>query len=377
MVFRGIARPIVEKMVDHTLQLGQGRQAACWGFPDAQGIVSQMTSIVDGGLGGIPVRKLLSLLHPMKGKSLIEGISSLPEKIILIITRPGKTGLNTDVSGIDFFDMPIISIGVKKSGLAGVGVMYPVPDYFDLATESERVQIETLAAVSMEAEKEVLRKANHLELSYLNLCRELEVVDAQVCKPSFDAVKNMRLTRFRVQLLDKEMVDQLVEQSVRIGQGREVAVIGQVDSNGMVTAAGRVVVGGIGYVPSRLLASSAVDITGKSLRKVYWDLIPYNAVIVHTHPGGSGVMHAGDANAGPGAWARPIVAIGHDERGEVKGATVVEVEDRLFALADEEEDLNQQFFRADSQEEEAEIRNRKFGIAQEYTNLCRPIEIQL
>ncbi|HEX3032827.1 MAG TPA: peptidase S7, partial [Bacillota bacterium] len=59
----------------------------------------------------------------------------------------------------------------------------------------------------------------------------------------------------------------------------------------------------------------------------------------------------------------------------VRGATVVEVTDRLFQLADEDEQLAQDFFAAETPEEEAEIRNRKFGIAQEYTSLCKAIEI--
>lgn len=86
-------------------------------------------------------------------------------------------------------------------------------------------------------------------------------------------------------------------------------------------------------------------------------------------------MHIGDATAGPGTWGRPIIAIGHDRDGKVRGATVVEVSDKLFSLADEDERLSLEFFDANTPEAEAEIRNRKFGIAQEYTSLCKPIEI--
>jgi hypothetical protein len=162
---------------------------------------------------------------------------------------------------------------------------------------------------------------------------------------------------------------------MEIGQGREVAALGIVNDIGVVKPKGEIVLGGMGFVPSRLLASSLVDITDKSLQTIYSEYIPEEAVIVHTHPGGTGVMHIGDAHAGPGTWGRPIIAIGHDKEGQILGATVVEVTDQLFDLADEDEMLNLKFFEAKTPDEEAEIRNRKFGIAQDYTGLCNPIEI--
>ena len=86
-------------------------------------------------------------------------------------------------------------------------------------------------------------------------------------------------------------------------------------------------------------------------------------------------MHVGDAHAGPGTWGRPIIAIGHDKEGQIRGATVIEVTDKLFDLADEDEMLSSKYFETKTPEEEAEIRNRKLGIAQDYTSLCKPIEI--
>ena len=84
----------------------------------------------------------------------------------------------------------------------------------------------------------------------------------------------------------------------------------------------------------------------------------------------------GDANAGPGSWGRPIVAIGHDNAGRMRGATVIEAVHEVYDFADEDEELGLKFFDAETPEEESEIRNRKFGVAQEYTNLCKPIEIR-
>jgi hypothetical protein len=86
-------------------------------------------------------------------------------------------------------------------------------------------------------------------------------------------------------------------------------------------------------------------------------------------------MHMGDASAGPITWGRPIVAIGHDKNGRIKGATVIMPDEKCMSLADEYEKLGQQFFTANTKEEEADIRNRRFGIAQEYTNLSLEIEL--
>jgi hypothetical protein len=70
------------------------------------------------------------------------------------------------------------------------------------------------------------------------------------------------------------------------------------------------------------------------------------------------------------------VAIGHDNDGQIRGATVIETRREVFDLADEDEELGQRFFAAKTPAEESEIRNRKFGIAQEYTNLCKTIDIK-
>lgn len=376
MNVKGIAKPLVNALVDRTLHLSQGRNAGCIGFLDEEGIVATHTEIVDGGLSGIPLRILLSKMTSMEGKSLIEGLSALSERSVIIMTRPGKTGLITDVSGVDFFNMPIINIGVKNDGLAGIGLITPKEEHFDLATESEQINLATLGSLTMEDEKDVLRQGNLLSLKYLDVSRELEAVEKEarlVVNPK--SMVRLSYPRLSIDVLDKTLAEHLVSKSKEVGQGREVATIAVVE-DGKVSSAGRIVKGGMGYVPSRLLASSAVDISAKSLMQIYSELIPENGVIVHTHPGGTGVMHIGDANAGPGTWGRAIIAIGHDAVGEIRGATAIEVSDKIYQLADEDERLNQEFFNAETPEMESTIRNRKFGVAQEYTDLCKPIQIQ-
>ena len=376
MNVKGIAKPLVNALVDRTLHLSQGRNAGCIGFLDEEGIVATHTEIVDGGLSGIPLRILLNKMTSMDGKSLIEGLSALSERSVIIMTRPGKTGLITDVSGVDFFNMPIINIGVKNDGLAGIGLITPKEEHFDLATESEQINLATLGSLTMEDEKDVLRQGNLLSLKYLDVSRELEAVEKEarlVVNPK--SMVRLSYPRLSIDVLDKTLAEHLVSKSKEVGQGREVATIAVVE-DGKVSSAGRIVKGGMGYVPSRLLASSAVDISAKSLMQIYSELIPENGVIVHTHPGGTGVMHIGDANAGPGTWGRAIIAIGHDAAGEIRGATAIEVSDKIYQLADEDERLNQEFFNAETPEMESTIRNRKFGVAQEYTDLCKPIQIQ-
>ncbi|MFA5881889.1 MAG: peptidase S7, partial [Eubacteriales bacterium] len=239
-------------------------------------------------------------------------------------------------------------------------------------------ELKILAAHTAEEEKEVLRASTELSLKYLDVSTGLEVVKATETEPVYrpNEEKEWKLPRLEVKSISGELAEKLVAKSMEVGQGREVAAIGIINEDGSIEQNGEVVVGGIGFVPSRILASSCVSISGKSLRHLYAGEIPANAVIVHTHPGGTGVMHIGDANAGPGSWGRPIVAIGHDSEGKIRGATVIETIDKVFEFADEDEELGQRFFEADTPEEEAEIRNRKFGVAQEYTNLCKPIEIK-
>jgi hypothetical protein len=374
---KGIAGFLVDGLVESTRLLGQGRNVGCFGFIDEEGYISSHTELVEGGLSGIPLRVLLGKVAAMEGNSIIEGLKQLPDNAVFITTRSGKTGLITDVTGVDFFNLPVVSIGVKNDGVAGVGLIMPKPGHYDLATEAEYLNLETLVTDTMEAEKEVLRKTNELGLAFLDLSDSLPVVDLPEKEPvkHSPVESSWRLPRAKVTALNGELAKELVEESISIGQGREVSVIGQLDDQGVVQPLGKIIAGGMGYVPARLMASSAADIKGKSLREIYGDVLPDNAVIVHTHPGGTGVMHVGDASAGPGTWGRPIIAIGHDQDGEIKGATVIEVEDRLYQLADEDERLNIAFFDAGTPEEEAEIRNRKFGIAQEYTGLCKPIEL--
>lgn len=377
MQVSGIAEFIVNDLVRVTTEISQGRNAGCFGFVSDDGVIDRITPVVEGGLNGLPLRRLLGHITEMKGKSLIEGLEMLPENTVLITTRPGKTGLITDVSGVDFFNQPIIAIGVKHEHLAGVGIIYPKNEFFDLATESEKVELKILAADTTEEEKEVLRASTELSLKYLDVSSQLEVVKRQPTDPfkSTGHKEEWRLPRLSVKSINGEFAQKLVAKSMEVGQGREVAAIGVIDEKGNIVQNGEMVVGGIGFVPSRILASSCVDITGQALREIYAHKIPENGVIVHTHPGGTGVMHIGDANAGPGSWGRPIVAVGHDNEGKIRGATVLETIDEIFKFADEDEELGQKFFEAKTPEEEAEIRNRKFGVAQEYTNLCKPIEI--
>lgn len=375
---RGIADYIVNKLVDTTREISQGRNVGCFGFVNDQGIVDRITPVPEGGLSGIPLRKLLGHITDMKGKSVIEGLEAIPDNSVFISTRPGKTGLITDVTAADFFNMPVIAIGVKHGELAGVGIVFPRAKYFDMATESEKVELRILAARTAEEEKEVLRENTELSLKYLEISVRLEMTEIPELPPyTRENPKEWKLPQHKVNSISREFAEKLVSRSTEVGQGREVAAMGKIDENGHIVQEGEIVVGGIGYVPSRMLASSSVDISGKSLRDIYANEVSPDAVIVHTHPGGTGVMHMGDATAGPGSWGRPIVAIGHDSAGKVRGATVIEAVNDVYRFADEDEELGQKFFEAETPQEEAEIRNRKFGVAQEYTNLCKPIEIRL
>ena len=379
MEIRGIAKYIVNELVRRTNELSQGRNAGCFGLVNRDGIIDRITEISDGGLNGMPLRQQLNNITAMTGKCLLEGLEQLPDRAVLITTRPGHTGLITDINGVDFFNVPLVAIGIKNGRLAGVGLIYPQPEHFDLATQTELIDLRILAAQTMEEEKEIMRRSTEMSLKFLELSSVIKVeeVPEQPRLTREDFTKPVwKLPRLRINSISEELVKQLVDKSMEAGQGREVAMMAKIDENGHVMARGETVVGGIGYVPSRMLASSCVDIKGKSLRHIYAREVPQDAVIVHTHPGGTGVMHIGDANAGPGTWGRPIIAIGHDNDGRVRGATVIETVDKIFTLAEEDERLGKMFFEAKTPEEETEIRNRKFGIAQEFTNLCKPIEIK-
>ena len=296
---KGIARYLVDRLVERTLGLSQGRNVGCFAFVDEDGYIAAHGELVDGGLNGIPLRIMLGKVTSIEGKSLIEGLKQLPDHTVFISSRPGKTGLITDVSGVDFFNLPLVNIGVKNRGLAGVGIIYPKPEYYDLSTKSEELSLQTLTTGTMEEEKEVLRQTNELGFRYLDVGEELEIVDLPempAVKTGFNG-KDWSLPRRQVTSLDRGFAQQLVKKSMEIGQGREVAGIGVLDDEGIVRPKGRIVAGGIGFVPARLMASSAVDITGKSLREIYGELVDPQAIIVHTHPGGTGVMHVGDAQA--------------------------------------------------------------------------------
>ncbi len=368
----------MDALVLRTVELGQGRGSGVLGFCDEDGYITTASQIIDGGLKGVPLRKLLISIAGAEKLSLLELVEALPDNAVLISTRPGKTGLSTDVGSISFFNLPLITIGVKGQESAGVGIIYPEPRFFDLATKSEKLRLKTLEAKTMDEEREILRESFNLDLQYLEVSSELSVVDMPftTIEEYGKKRKGVRFPRLPVTSLDEHFANKMVAKSLAVGQGREVAAIGRIDSNGHVTLVGKIVAGGIGYVPSRLLASSAVDVASKSLREIYGRLMPENICIVHTHPGGSGVMHIGDAGAGPGAWGRPIIAIGHDKDGRIRGATVLEPSDKMFELFIEDEDLSYRFFEAETTQEESEIRNRQFGVAQEFTNLCKEIVLK-
>ena len=377
MTVNGISKQIVDKLVDRSIELSQGRSVGAIGFVNQEGYIDSMSEIVNGGISGLPYRMLLGKVTSINGKSLLEAINQLPDNAVLITTNPGKTGLIVDTGGINIFNLPVVSLGVKQFEEAGVGIVYPKGEYFDLATKSEQIQIKRLAAKDMDEEREILKESSRLRLNYLDISQELEVLEREESELSITDIPNeeWELERFEVNSIDKEFVQELVDKSIEVEQGREVAAMGIIE-DGHVVKKGEIVVGGMGYVPSRMLASSFTDISGISLREAYSETIPENVIIVHTHPGGTGVMHMGDAMAGPGTWGRAIIAIGHDKDGQVKGATVIETQDKVTDLADEYEEVGQKYYEVDTPEEEAKIRKRRFGIAQEYTDLCKPIEIK-
>lgn len=377
MQVKGIAKSIADKLVNRSIELSQGRPAGALGLINQDGYIDALSEIVNGGLSGLPYRQLLSKVVTTAGKSLIEVVNQLPDNAVLITTNPGKTGLITSTSGINILNLPVVSIGVKQLSLAGVGILYPKSEYFDLATESEKIELKKLGAKDMDEEREILKESSELKLNFLDISEKLEVIEIEE-RPfsiSTKSDKEWQLPRLEVNSIAKDFVAELVDKSTSIEQGREVAAMGVIE-DGTVVQSGDLVVGGMGYIPSRLLTSGYTDISGISLRQAYNEEVPHNAVVVHTHPGGTGVMHRGDAMAGPGMWGRPVIAIGHDKDGEVKGATVIEMQSEVTDLAEEAEKVGQKYYEAQTPEEEAEIRKRRFSIVQEYTDLCKPIEIE-
>ncbi len=376
-IIKGIAKDIVMKVEERSNKLGQGRNVGLIGFIDEEGYVSSHGSIIDGGLSGLPLRILLSTVIDNHTGSLLDLINQLPENAVYISTAPGKTGIITNTGGINIFDLPIIKIGIKNNQAVGAGILYPEKKLFELASHSEKIQLKNLAANSMEEEREALRELAELRLQYLDISGEIPFLDIPTDNiPVSVSNKKQTNTDLDIKGLKKSFAERLVSKSNKIEQGREVAAIGLVNNQGFIEQAGDIVVGGMGYVPSRMLVSGFKDISGISLRKTYTEIIPKEAVIVHTHPGGTGVMHMGDAMAGPGTWGRSIVAIGHDQEGNIKGATIVNYSEKLSQLINEYEEVDQLFFKAETQAEESEIRKRRYQIAQEFTDLCMELEIK-
>lgn len=377
-IIKGIAKDIVMKVEERSNKLGQGRNVGLIGFTDEEGYVSSHGSIIDGGLSGLPLRILLSTVIDNQTGSLLNLINQLPENAVYISTSPGKTGIITNTGGINIFDLPIIKIGIKNNQAVGAGILYPEKKLFELASHSEKMQLKNLAANSMEDEREALRELAELRLQYLDISDEIPFLDIPTSDIIPVSVNNKKQINADVDIkgLEKSFAERLVSKSNQIEQGREVAAIGLVNNQGFIEQAGDIVVGGMGYVPSRMLVSSFKDISCISLRKTYTEIIPKEAVIVHTHPGGTGVMHMGDAMAGPGTWGRSIVAIGHDQEGNIKGATIIKYSEKLAQLINEYEEVDQLFFKAETQAEESEIRKRRYQIAQEFTDLCIELEIK-
>lgn len=377
MEVKGIAESIVDKLVNRSNHLSQGRAVGVIGFVNQEGYIDSITEIVDGGVSGLPYREILAKVAKRKGESLLEIINQLPDNAVLITTKPGKTGLILDTNGINTFNQPIVSIGIKMGEVAGVGIIYPEEYLFKLATKSEKIRLNRLTAKTMEEERKVLRENSKTRLEYLEISEELEAVAIEENEPQVETKPEAewQIEKITIDSIDKEFAERLIDKSISVEQGREVAAIGEI-KDGHIEQAGEIVVGGMGYVPSRLLASSYTDISGISLREAYTEKIPNNVVIVHTHPGGTGVMHMGDAMAGPITWGRPVAAIGHDKEGKIKGATVIELLSEAMDLADEYKELGQKFYETETPDEESELRKRKFGIAQEYTDLCKSIEVK-
>ena len=378
MEIKGIAEGIVDKLVLRSNQLGEGRSVGTIGFIDDEGYIASCSKIIDGGLSGLPYRMLLSEIAGERDCSLLEMINSLPENSVMISTDPGQTGIIVNTGGINIFNHPVIKVGVKNGEAVGVGVLYPDQENFNLASESEKAQLDSLGAFTMEDERKALKKSTEIRLKYLRISGELPIVslDKDEYEIEIEDAPKWEIPQKEIKSIDQEFAQKLVEKSISIEQGREVAAFGIIDDEGHVTQASELVVGGMGYIPPRLLASSYENICDISLREAYTNVIPFNTVIVHTHPGGTGVMHMSDAMAGPGMWGRPIMAIGHNKKGEIKGASVIELTEELCKLADENEGLEQKFFKVETPEEEQKIRKRRYKIAQEFTELCKQVELK-
>ena len=375
---QGISTQVVEKLVSRGNLLSQGRPVGAIGYVDSEGVISSYNRLTDGGVSGLPFRQLLEDISHHSHVSLLEMINSLPDNAVYLATDPGQTGIVVNTRAINVFNLPVVKIGVKHQQVAGIGILYPEQRHFELATRSEKAQLDSLAAKTMEEEKEALKKIARLRLKFLEISEKLPMVETE--KSELQKLQRRQqswlIPRKKVHSLEKSFARELVDKSLSVEPGREVASFGEIDEDGHITRCSEIIVGGMGYIPSRLMASSYQQINNRSLREAYTELIPQNTAIVHTHPGGSGVMHMSDAMAGPGMWGRPIVAVGHNEKGEIKGAMAVEPADKLFELADENEELQQKFFEVDNPEEEVQLRKRRYKIAQEFTDICSQLEIK-
>ena len=374
---KGIAEEIVNRLVERSKQLGEGRSVGTIAYLDKNGYISSYNKIINGGLSGLPYRLLLSEVSKKKYCSLLEMINQLPENAVIISTDPGESGIIVNTGGINIFNLPVVKVGVKNGSAVGVGILYPEKKNFNLASKSEKAQLDSLTAMTMEAEREALKISTEIKLKYLHISGELPIVslEKENYQKNINQEKCWEIPRINIKKIDEKFAQKLVDKSINIEQGREVAAFGEIKENGKVVQASDLVVGGMGYIPPRLLASSYYDISDISLREAYSKIIPPNTTIVHTHPGGTGVMHMSDAMAGPGMWGRPIMAIGHNKKGEIRGVSVIELCDRLCELADENENLEQKFFEAETPEEELKIRKRRYKIAQEFTDLCKQVEV--
>src|SRR6056297_2849123 len=97
MQIKGIADFIVERMVERSNYLSQGRAVGALGFVNSAGYIDAISELVDGGISGLPQRLMLDKVVNMAGNSLLEGLNQLPDNVVLLLTNPGKTGIITDV----------------------------------------------------------------------------------------------------------------------------------------------------------------------------------------------------------------------------------------------------------------------------------------
>jgi len=173
---KGIAEEIVNRLVERSNQLGEGRSVGTIAYLDKDGYISSYNKIINGGLSGLPYRLLLSEVSEKKCCSLLEMINQLPENAVIISTDPGESGIIVNTGGINIFNLPVIKVGVKNGSAVGVGILYPEKKNFNLATKSEKAQLDSLTAMSMEAEREALKISTQIKLKYLHISGELPIV---------------------------------------------------------------------------------------------------------------------------------------------------------------------------------------------------------